>query len=243
MLFLIFIFIFLFVVFYYCISNHLHLDLKSLFKRGFSKQDDKFGLYTFHGEQGSGKTYSAVRMCMNLKIQNDLTIITNVKSFNCFSDTIYEPDILKIIDLVIKATDVIGKRCKYIIFFDEIFTVLMRSYKNQALQKPIISFLAQLRKRGVIFITTAQIWNEIPIEFRRLCRFTVRCSMINFIRAFTINRVGDGYNCRWNDELQDFEAPILQTNVAKANLFVVQSYDTYETISAYESNKGLARKS
>lgn len=234
MLIFLIIFIFLFVFINYIVVNHVRFDLKSFLKTGFSKRDDKFGLYTFVGQQGEGKTYSAVRMAIRLKQQDGYTIITNLESFNVYEDTIYEKDILKIIDTVIESTDNnFDNRCKYIVLFDEIFTVLMRNAKNLSYLIPITNFLAQLRKRKIIFITTAQIWNEIPIEFRRLCRFVVSCHMFNFPifnKAITINRIGDGYNTRWDDQQQDFVAPVLQTNIAKGNQLIIDSYDTFETI-------------
>ena len=173
-------------------------------------------------------------MAIKLKQSDGYTIITNLDSFNVYNDTIHEKDILKIIDMVIAATDnTFDNRCRYIVLFDEIFTILMRNAKNLSYLIPITNFLAQLRKRKIIFITTAQIWNEIPIEFRRLCRFVVNCHMFNFPlfnKAILINRVGDGYNTKWDDEQQDFVAPIIQTNIAKANQLIVDSYDTFETI-------------
>ena len=195
MIILIIIFILFFLIGQYIIVNKIRFDLKSFLKAGFSKRDDKFGLYTFVGQQGEGKTYSAVRMAIKLKQQEGYTIITNLESFNVYDDTIYEKDILKIIDLVVSSTDNnFDNRCRYIVLFDEIFTVLMRNAKNLSYLIPITNFLAQLRKRKIIFITTAQVWNEIPIEFRRLCRFVVSCHMFNlpiFNKAITINRIGD----------------------------------------------------
>lgn len=220
----------------FIITHHVHLDLKSFFKEGFSKKDDKFGLYTFCGSQGEGKTFSSVRMSLKLQKMGDYTILTNVESFaNSVNNCFYVPDILTIIDMVICDTDNdISNRCKYLILFDEIFTVLMRNAKNMKYLTPITNFLAQLRKRGVIFITTAQVWNEIPIEFRRLCRFQVNCKMPNIPlinRAFTINEICDGYNCKWDNDAQDFVAPILQTNIAKAEKSIIHCYDTFETIN------------
>lgn len=237
MIFILILIIFIFYLIQYIIINKIHLDLKSFLKAGFSKKDDKFGLYTFVGQQGEGKTYSAVRMIINLKQSEGYTVITNMESFNVYEDTIYEKDILKIIDLVTAATDNnFNNRCKYIILFDEIFTVIMRNQKNLSYLIPITNFLAQLRKRGVIFVTTAQVWNEIPIEFRRLCRFVVNCRMFNFFgTAITINRIGDGYNTKWDDEQQDFSAPIIQTNIAKGNRLIIQSYDTFETVQTFIS--------
>lgn len=245
MLFYLLIFLIISLVFY-VINNKIHFDFGSLFGAGFRKRDDKFGLYTFCGSQGEGKTFSSIRMAIKLKNQYDYTIITNIKSFNCFADTIYEPNILNIIDLVIADTDNnFDNRCKYLIVFDEIFTVLMRNAKNMKYLTPITNFLAQLRKRGVIFITTAQVWNEIPIEFRRLCRFQVNCRMINFIQCFTINEICDGYNCKWDNDAQDFVAPIIQTNIAKALQDIIYCYDTFETIQTAEalksSPKGISK--
>lgn len=237
MIFILIIIIFLFYLIQFIIVNKIHLDLKSFLKAGFSKRDDKFGLYTFCGQQGEGKTYSAVRMIVNLKQSEGYTVITNMDSFNVYDDTIFEKDILKIIDLVISATDNnFNNRCKYIILFDEIFTVIMRNQKNLQYLIPITNFLAQLRKRGVIFVTTAQVWNEIPIEFRRLCRFQVSCRMFNFFgRAITVNRIGDGYNTKWDDEQQDFVSPVIQTNIAKGNQLIIDSYDTFETVQTFIS--------
>ena len=93
--------------------------------------------------------------------------------------------------------------------------------------------MAQLRKRSLIFVTTAQEWSEIPLTFRKFCRFQVSCKMFSvplLNRAFLLNRVNDGYNARWNEQIQDFEAPLLQTNFSKANFYIVNLYDTFEVI-------------
>lgn len=224
-----FILIILFILFLQMLFvNHLHIDFASLFRRGFAKNDDKFGLYTYTGVQGEGKTYSAVKFCNKMVQNHGYIVITNVSSYCAFSNIIYEYDILKLIDFIIKNNNKDGK--KYIIFFDEIFTVLM---KGKSVNEDILGFLAQLRKRGIIFVTTAQSWAEIPITFRRFCRFQISCHMfsIPFInRAFCLNKINDGYNARWNNNTQDFEAPLLQTNFSKAEKHIIEDYDTYETI-------------
>ena len=43
------IFILLLIAFF--ISNRIHIDWRSLFKRGFSKKDENFGLYCYTGKQ------------------------------------------------------------------------------------------------------------------------------------------------------------------------------------------------
>lgn len=225
---LFFIVIFIFYIFF---NNKLHIDFKSLFKKGFEKKDNKFGLYTYTGKQGDGKTYSAIKFITKMKNDFDYVVITNIHSYNGFKDTIYIDNIIELIKFVKENHNKNGN--KYIILFDEIFTVLM---KGQAINKEILAFLAQLRKRGIIFVTTAQEWGEIPLTFRRFCRFQISCKMfaIPFInKAFLLNRINDGYNAKWDEEEQDFVAPLIQTNFSKGNLCIIQLYDTFETINTF----------
>lgn len=232
-----FIFIFIIVLSYFIVfvfRSHLRIDWKSLFKEGFSKKDNAFGLYTYTGKQGEGKTYSAIKFISEQKNRYNYIVITNVHSFNEFEDTIYIDDIMQLIDFVKINHDKNGK--KYLIFFDEIFTVLM---KGQSINNDILSFLAQLRKRGIIFVTTAQEWSEIPLTFRRFCRFQISCHMFSvplINKAFLTNKINDGYNAKWNNDTQEFEAPTLQTNFSKGNLDVINMYDTFEVIKTSNRN-------
>lgn len=158
----------------------------------------------------------------------DYVIITNVKSFNMFSDTIYEPDILKIIDIVVNNKN---KDIKYLIFFDEIFTILE---KKTAMSKDILSFISQLRKRKILFVTTAQEWAEINITFRRYCRYQIDCHMFASPltkTAFIFNSINDGDQIKWDNDLQEFIAPRISANFAKCNKDVIMAYDTFETIA------------
>ena len=212
---------------YYCYSHHFHIDFKSLFKKGFKKTDNLFGLYCYTGKQGTGKTYSCVNFLIKNKILHDYIIITNVKSFNVFNDTIYMNKIDDIIDFMILHE---GDNKKYIIFFDEIFTILE---KNTKINKKILSFISQLRKREIIFVTTAQEWAEINITFRRYVRFQISCHMFALPLskiAFLINKINDGDGIKWDNDSQDWIAPTVATNFMKGNLEVIESYDTFETI-------------
>jgi hypothetical protein len=83
-------------------------------------------------------------------------------------------------------------------------------------------------------VTTAQEWPEINITFRRYVRYQISCNMFAlpiFKTAFCYNSINDGDLIRWNNETQDFEAPRIRANFEKAQRRVVQSYDTYETVS------------
>lgn len=214
-------------IFYILSSNHVHVDWKSLFKKGFQKTDNLFGLYCYTGKQGTGKTYSAINFLIKNKILHNYIIITNVKSFNVFPDTIYMTNINDIIDFMVEHEK---DEKKYILFFDEIFTILE---KKTAINKKILSFISQLRKREIIFVTTAQEWSEINITFRRYVRFQVSCHMfaIPFLKlAFLLNKVNDGDGIKWDNDSQDWIAPTIATNFMKGNQSVIDSYDTFETI-------------
>lgn len=216
-------------LFYYCFSQHLHINFKTFFKKGFKKFDNDFGLYCFTGKQGKGKTYSATKFCLDQQKIYDYTILTNIKSFaETSSNILYISDINTIIDYCVKYEN---NEEKVIIFFDEIFTILN---KNTPINKKILSFLSQLRKRHIIFITTAQEWSEINITFRRYVRFQIACNMISLPlikTAIVINAVNDGDLIKWDNDSQDFVAPRLQTNISKGLKSVIDRYDTFETIN------------
>lgn len=184
-------------------------------------------MFCYTGKQGKGKTYSAIKFLITQKLQHNYKILTNVKSFDIFSDTIYFQDINEIIDY---CTQFKENDENVIIFFDEIFTILE---KNTRINKKILSFLSQLRKRKIIFVTTAQEWSEINITFRRYVRFQISCNMFSmpiFKTAFVYNIINDGDQIRWDNDTQDFIAPRISANFSKGNESIIRSYDTYETI-------------
>ena len=209
-------------------QEKIHIDFKSFFKKGFKKVDNKFGLFCYTGKQGKGKTYSAIKFITDQKIKYNYKILTNVKSFDLFEDTLFFEDINDIIDYCVQFQ---GNEKNVIIFFDEIFTILE---KKTPMNKKILSFLSQLRKRKIIFVTTAQEWSEINITFRRYVRYQISCNMISipiFKNAIIYNTINDGDLIRWNNDIQDFEAPRISANLSKGNESVINSYDTFETIA------------
>lgn len=221
---------------YFLYINKISLDWKTLFKKGFPKKDDLFGVYCYEAPQGEGKTYSAIKSTLDFYLKFDYQIITNLKSFHDLNkdiEMLYISDIFQLIDFVKNNNN------RYVILFDEIFTVLQKNIKNPRGHE-IMEFLAQLRKRKIIFISTAQNWSQIPKEFRDFCRYKVHCHMFNFPLfncAITWNTMFDGYNVKWNDEIQDFEGPLLATKIGKANLQIAQAYDTFETIKTNYGQK------
>lgn len=116
--------------------------------------------------------------------------------------------------------------------------------KVGSLQKEILSFLSQLRKRKILFITTAQEWAEINITFRRYIRFQISCNMLclPFTKtALVINNVNDGDLIHWDETEQDFVAPVIQINVSKGLNEIINKYDTFETIDSTSTLNKLRR--
>lgn len=158
---------------------------------------------------------------------NNLKVITNVKSyadrnkdFCIFNNNFYD-----IIDKFKNGT----YNTNYIIFYDEIFTLIEKGKLNRS----ILSFLSQLRKRGIYLVTTAQEWLEINVTFRRYVRFQVDCSMWNlplFNCAFSVNEINDGYQMKWDNLENEYISPRIKTTIKKCSLAIANSYDTYETI-------------
>lgn len=209
-------------------EQKIYVDIKSFLCRGFKKYDNAFGLFAYTGKQGKGKTYSAINFAIDQKLKYDYKILTNIKSFKVFDDTMYFDDIYQVIEYCTQFKD---NDENVLILYDEIFTVLQ---KSQSMAGEILSFISQLRKRRIIFITTAQEWSEINITFRRYVRYQISCNMISLPlikTAVLVNRHNDGDGIKWNNDTQDFEAPLIRTKISKAKRSVINSYDTYETIA------------
>lgn len=188
MLFYVLIFIFI-IIFLYCYRLKLFIDFPSFFKRGFTLFNSPHGLYCYCGKQGSGKTYSSIKFLIDMKLKFNYTIITNVRSFKVFPDTLFFSHFEDIIDYINNLP--LEQQSNYIIFFDEIFTILE---KKTALNKKYLSFISQLRKRNIIMVTTAQEWLEINITFRRYVRYQIDCNMISIPilnKALIINEIND----------------------------------------------------
>lgn len=222
-LFLIFIFI---IVILKMIQNKIVFRFETLFRKGFKKHTETYGIYCFCGKEGDGKTYSVVDFISNIK--GNRKVITNVYSYylNNKNFCIYESNFYNIIRGFkngLYTTD-------YIIFFDEIFTLIEKG----KLQRDILSFLSQLRKLGVYFVTTAQEWLEINVTFRRYVRYQVNCKMFNipfFNCCFSINEINDGYQMKWDNTQNEYISPRIKTTIKKCGLKLANSYDTFEVIS------------
>lgn len=180
-----------------------------------------------YGKQGDGKSYSCADFIK--EIRGSRKVITNQKKYAEMNKDfcIYEPNFYEIID---KFNNGIYDT-NYIIFYDELFTLLEKG----KLHKNILSFISQLRKRGIYLVTTVQEWLDINVTFRRYCRYYVECKMYNFLGcAFSINVIHNGYQMTWNNDINEYESPIIKTTIKKCSKKIADSYDTYEVIDTYD---------
>lgn len=246
----------------YMLKNKIVLRVDTFFRKGFKKYDDNYGIYCFCGKQGDGKTYSVVDFMS--EIYGNRKVITNVESllqlqdrtclfkgYSCslsnylnFNDKdkenislIYESDFEKIYDFLKTLSP---EQCEnYIVFYDELFTLIEKG----KLDKDMLSFISQMRKRHLYLFTTVQEWLELNVTFRRYVRFQVQCSMFNFKPfgfALSINKVNDAYQMKWDNLQNEYVCPILKTTIKKCSKKVADSYDTFEVI---KTQGNLVKKS
>ncbi len=219
-MYLILLFVLIFAVFVK--FRHTKIKFKTFFKKGFAPQRGRFGVYCYCGKQGSGKTYSAVEFLLSNK---DMKIYSNVRSLKGVK---YTPiggfdDLLKL-----------RSETNCIIFFDEIFTALSKKSSSRLTRQQsneVLDFLSQMRKRKIIFITTAQEWLEMDMTLRRYCRFQIECNMINFLGfGLLIKSCYNAEQMRWSANDNEYIAPLVETTISKCNKKVADSYDTFEQI-------------
>lgn len=209
----------------------LTIKWKTLFKKGFSPSRQNFGLYTYTGNQGKGKTYSLIEYLYDNK--KSCVFFGNIKDikindlqyvyFNGFEGLV---NVKHDLDNGLYSDFIKDKQVVFI--FDELFTELQ---KKSIISLEIQDFLCQLRKRKIIFLTTAQVWAEVPLYFRRLCRYQIDCNMFKFFgTGLLIKRFNDAENMKWDNDLQEHVAPTLELSLSKVRKVVSQCYDTRERI-------------
>lgn len=211
------------VFFIWLYRNKIKIKFKTFFRKGFAPVKGEYGVYCYCGKQGQGKTYSVVEFLLQNK---DKKIYSNVKTLNGVE---YTP--------INDFNDLLNLRSETdcIIFYDEIFTALTRTSK---LDTDVLDFLSQMRKRRIIFLTTAQEWLEINITLRRYCRYQIQCKMLNlFGLGILIKTFSDAENMSWSNEDNEYVAPLLEKTISKCNLYVARSYDTFEQIDSSQSKK------
>ena len=220
--------IFIVYIIIYIKKNNIRIKFDTFLKKGFKVNQGAYGVYCYVGKQGSGKTYSVIEYLFN---NRDCKIYSNVKSIKNLRYTY----IATFDDLLNIENDTDEN---IIIFYDEIFSALTR---NDKMSKEVLSFLSQMRKRKIIFLTTAQEWLEINITLRRYVRFQIDCSIKNFFgKSFLFKVFHDGDLIHWDSLSNDYVSPVLETSISKMNTCISENYDTFEVIQS--SNQQLSKK-
>ena len=219
-------FIILIIALIYNFRN-VRIKFKTFFKKGFKPNRGKFGVYCYCGKQGSGKTYSVVEFLRN---NRDKKIYANISSLKDIDYTYFSgfDELLKL-----------RSEHDCIIFFDEIFTALTKTSK---MTSEVLDFLSQMRKRRIIFLTTAQEWLEINITLRRYCRYQIDCEMRTIICGILIKRMYDAEQMKWSNEDNEYIAPLIETTISKCNIEIANSYDTFEQINTKSITKSKSNK-
>lgn len=234
------------ILIYYLVANKVRIKFKTFFKRGFKVNKGIYGIYTYVGFQGNGKSYSCAEYVIDN--YNTSTVFSNItfKNINYIHYNGFK-EMLKLRDCIDYAKSVgndyiifNGKKYpidweKQIVFiYDEIFSELQRGSK---ISNDVLDFITQMRKRGFILLTTAQIWSDIPITWRRLTRFQIDCSLRRFFGINILIKVfHDAEQMKWSNDDQEFIAPIISTTITHTRKFIANSYDTFEVIHNKLSN-------
>lgn len=214
-------------VFLYIKRNKIKIKFKTFLKKGMLVETGPYGVYCYVGKQGSGKTYSVIEY---LHENSNKKIYANVKSIKDLQYT-YIANFNDLLQIENDTDDNI------IIFYDEIFSALT---KQDKMSKEVLSFLSQMRKRKIIFLTTAQEWLEINITLRRYVRFQIDCNIINIPilkKSFLLKVFHDGDLIHWDNLSNDYVSPIIESTLSKMNIETATTYDTYEVIDSTDSTR------
>lgn len=194
-------------------------DIKfdTFIKKGVKNFNDSWGVYCVTGFQGSGKTYYAVYLLLQLYNLN-YQIYTNIHSLN-----IPNKEIVKFNKLD-EVTDNTEENSIFVI--DEI----SKKYsKNSPPDKNFYAWLQQSRKRHRIVILITQEWKEVPMWLRRPVRFMYTTKKLPFLPYF-VTSVGDALNTTLNPVSLEWECPVIKYVIYKRNKCVCDLYDTLEPI-------------
>lgn len=195
-----------------------------------------FGLETYVGGQGKGKTITAVRRIKTLlEKYPELTFISNVK-IQDIENVIYFSNSEELVD-ELKKIDINNKK-GYLIFIDEIHVVLAELFGRS---DPIfLQFLSQQRKLSIHIIGTSQMFNKLPKFIRD---YLIQSGQIitcnNFFKVIQVNKWVDMETVKENAKGQfEFEKAKIKWYIHTKEL-----YNMYDTFAVISQIKGLMKGS
>ena len=218
------------VLLFMSLKAKVRVKFRTFKGKSFRPVRGNFGLYVYCGKQGKGKTYSLVEYLLDNK--NDIQVFCNIGGITGLDYTHFV-GFKELIDIKHSLDENklnIDENKQLVIVYDEIFTELQ---KKSNLNKEILDFLCQMRKRKIIFLTTCQEWAELPLSYRRFCRYEIDCNMIPFLWfGVLIKQFKDAENMKWSNDDQEFIAPLQETTITKCRKSIANSYDTFLRISS-----------
>ena len=230
--------IFIILLIILCILYKVKIKWKSFFHRGFAANRGNFGIYCYCGKQGTGKTYSVVEYLLDNK--KKIEVYCNIGGITGIEYTHFT-GFNELIELKHKLDrgEIGQDKSKQLVFvYDEIFTELQ---KHSKLNSEVLDFLCQMRKRKIIFLTTAQEWAEIPLTFRRFCRYEIDTHMYNLgIFSILWKQFKDAENMKWSEIDQEHVAPLVSNTITKTRKYIANSYDTFLRISSSTTGELLS---
>lgn len=212
------------------IKNKVRVKLRTFKGKSFRPIRGNFGLYVYCGKQGKGKTYSLVEYLLDNK--DKIVVYCNIGGIQGLNYTHFTGfnGLIDIKHALDEKRLIIDEDKQLIIVYDEIFTELQ---KKSVLNKEILDFLCQMRKRKIIFLTTCQEWAELPLSYRRFCRYEIECNMVPLLWfGILIKQFHDAENMKWSNDEQEFIAPLQETTITKCRKIIADSYDTFLRISS-----------
>lgn len=229
---MIFVILILIILTVLCFVYKVKIKFRTFLRKGFLPVRGDFGVYCYCGKQGTGKTYSVVEYLLDNK--KDIAVYCNIGGIQNIEYTHFTgfKGLIELKNKLDSDTLDYDKNKQLVFVYDEIFTELQ---KKSQINKEVMDFLCQMRKRKIIFLTTAQEWAEIPLTFRRFCRYEIDTHMYNLgIFGILLKNFKDAENMKWSDEDQEFVAPLVSNTITKTRKFIASSYDTFLRISSAE---------
>lgn len=220
MLIIILLIIVIFILFNFFKNNKVNWS--SFLHKGFRLEKGMWGNACYHGKQGSGKTSSVMDFIFD-NVNEDYPLYANMKSIKGLKYT-YFSGLQGFYDVINSG----ASNC--IILFDEIFNLFPKGTK---VPEEFFSFLSQMRKRKIYFITTAQEWLLINVDLRKFCRYSIKCKCFNipFFGAISYKSISNAEEIKWSNEENEYVSPLICNTISKLNKSNLLRYDTYEVIT------------
>lgn len=149
---------------------------RTIFARRAPRLEGKSGMYCFDGEQGEGKTLSAVNLLYSEAKKAPVRIYTNIDLY----DFPVNAEIIKYksahVTEVLHQLNDQNDRQTYILVDEMAQLYLNGTYKNATMDA--FQAVTQMRKRSIVVLATAQNFADLDTHIRRHFRYVIRCKSV-----------------------------------------------------------------